>query len=107
MIAVLTPALAEVTGHVPAARAVLGPVTRLGIYMRVAKPVNTRQTAAARSGVSGRCPQFADAVGGGIDLRVGLRFTALAALGAANPLRPYLAGRVSRGFARAIGHHGR
>lgn len=46
---------AAISGHTPAAAiagvAVAALVAWLGIYVRVAKPVNARQTAAARSGV--------------------------------------------------------
>ncbi|WP_433682261.1 DUF1772 domain-containing protein [Nocardia sp. CA-119907] len=86
--AVAATLLAAIGGHVPAAIAagiaVIALVTWLGIYVRVAKPVNTQQTAAAQSGV---IPSNARALqekwNSVINGRVALQFIAVAALCAA------------------------
>jgi hypothetical protein len=86
--AVAATVLAAIGGHASAAIAagvaVVALVIWLGIYVRVAKPVNTQQTAAAHSGI---IPSNARALqekwNSVINGRVALQFTAVAALCAA------------------------
>ncbi|WP_063044886.1 DUF1772 domain-containing protein [Nocardia pseudovaccinii] len=86
--AVVTTALAAICGHAAAAIAagiaVVALVTWLGIYVRVAKPVNAQQTAAAHSGViPSNARALQDKWNSVINGRVALQFTAIAALCAA------------------------
>ncbi|WP_067568624.1 DUF1772 domain-containing protein [Nocardia acidivorans] len=86
--AVLTTVVAAVAGQVGAAVAagvaVLALVSWLGVYVRVAKPINTAQTAAARSGViPANARALQDRWESVLPLRVGLQAVALAALGTA------------------------
>jgi hypothetical protein len=86
--AVVATVLAAMSGHTAAAIAagiaVAALATWLGIYVRVAKPVNTQQTAAAQSGV---IPENARALQdlwtSVINARVALQFIAVSALCAA------------------------
>ena len=86
--AVVATAVAAIWGHTSAAIAagisVVALATWLGIYVRVAKPINTTQTAAAHSGVipvNARALQ--DKWNSVINARVVLQFVAVAALCAA------------------------
>ncbi|MFI7668468.1 DUF1772 domain-containing protein [Nocardia sp. NPDC049526] len=86
--AVAATALAAISGHAAAAIAagiaVVALVTWLGIYVRVAKPVNTQQTAAAHSGViPSNARALQDKWNSVINGRVALQFIAVAALCAA------------------------
>ena len=86
--AVAATVLAALSGHTSAAiaagLAVSALVTWLTIYFRVAKPVNTQQTAAAQSGViPGNARALQDRWNSAIHARVALQFIAVAALCAA------------------------
>ncbi|WP_330250833.1 DUF1772 domain-containing protein [Nocardia sp. NBC_00565] len=86
--AVATTALAAIGGHVPAAIAagiaVVALVSWLAIYVRVAKPVNAQQTAAAQSGViPADARALQDKWNSVINGRVALQLIAVAALCAA------------------------
>ncbi|MFI6364682.1 DUF1772 domain-containing protein [Nocardia sp. NPDC050630] len=83
--AVAATALAAIGGYAAAAIAagiaVLALVTWLGIYVRVAKPVNTQQTAAAHNGViPANARALQDKWNSVINGRVALQFIAVAAL---------------------------
>ncbi|MRH87196.1 DUF1772 domain-containing protein [Nocardia sp. SYP-A9097] len=86
--AVLTTVVAVAGGHIGAAVAagvaVIALVSWLGFYVRVAKPVNTAQTAAAKSGViPANARALQDKWDSILPYRVGLQGIALAALGIA------------------------
>ncbi|MFF2557876.1 DUF1772 domain-containing protein [Nocardia sp. NPDC058058] len=86
--AVLTTAAALVSGHfgaaIAAGVAVLALVSWLGFYVRVAKPINTVQTAAARTGViPANARALQDRWESILPYRVGLQAVALAGLGIA------------------------
>ncbi|MFB7721905.1 MULTISPECIES: DUF1772 domain-containing protein [unclassified Nocardia] len=86
--AVLTTAAALLSGHfgaaIAAGIAVLALVSWLGFYVRVAKPVNTAQTAAAKSGViPANARALQDRWDSILPYRVGLQAVALAGLGIA------------------------
>ncbi|MET8872988.1 DUF1772 domain-containing protein [Nocardia sp. NPDC004604] len=86
--AVAATLLAAIGGHVSAAIAagiaVIALVTWLGIYVRVAKPVNTQQTAAAKSGIiPSNARALQDKWNSVINGRVALQFIAVGALCAA------------------------
>ncbi|MEU7144124.1 DUF1772 domain-containing protein [Nocardia sp. NPDC046473] len=86
--AVLTAVLAAIGGYVGAAVAagiaVAALVIWLLVYVRVAKPVNTQQTAAAQAGITPpNARALQDKWDSVVNARVALQFVALAALGAA------------------------
>lgn len=86
--AVVATVLAAVSGHTDAAIAagvaVMALVTWLGVYVRVAKPVNTQQTAAAHTGViPANARELQDRWNSVIRARLALQFIAVAALCAA------------------------
>jgi hypothetical protein len=86
--AVVAAALAAVSGQTAAAIAagiaVVALVIWLGIYVRVAKPINIAQTAAAHSGViPANARALQDRWNSVIHVRVALQFVAIAALCAA------------------------
>ncbi|QLY33141.1 DUF1772 domain-containing protein [Nocardia huaxiensis] len=86
--AVLTLAIALGAGQIGAAAgagvALVALVTWLGFYVRIAKPINAQQTAAAQSGIiPANARALQDRWDSILKYRIGLQFTALAGLCAA------------------------